>query len=623
MTSEIALTLAILAAAVVLFVTERLRVDTVALLVLISLALTGLVSPTEALSGFSNPAVVTVWAMFVLGGGLSKTGVANLIGRQVLRLAGQGESRLVIAIMLVGGAMSAFMNNVAVTAMLLPVVVDIARRTDRPPSKLLIPLAFGSLLGGMNTLIGTPPNLLVSMALGDYGLRPFQLFDYTPVGLAVTLAGVAYMVLVGRHLLPARELAPESTGLDLADLRRFYDLGDCLFAVRVPHDSSLADTTLAESRLGAALDLNVVGITRNNHTFLSPEPEERLEAGDTLLVEGMPVGGMDSNEIYILNQLHEAGAEIRVMHEDTDLQIYDIYRFDHAKYLVIDDTTSIILSENFGIQSIPLPNTRGNRGWGAVIRDADVGQYLTEVFERDSNPELDTIVDFWTLGLSGSEPGNYSTVFHYNTGIEKIDVTGAIDISIIMGPDNAHESILAMIAQASESIFIEQLYIKNWGDKINPYMAAAYNASERGCTVRVLLDSTDWNGDGVAENQGMVDDINEYASQHNLDVRARLVEQYYYHHLHNKGVIVDNTSVLVSSINWNENSPTENRELGVIIRNSDAAHFYSDAFWYDWSLEEQMKEESTTQLCLSYWWAIGGAVIVFLAALAALIKRTF
>jgi di/tricarboxylate transporter len=286
MTSEIALTLAILAAAVVLFVTERLRVDTVALLVLISLALTGLVTPSEALSGFSNPAVVTVWAMFVLGGGLSKTGVANLIGRQVLRLAGQGESRLVIAIMLVGGAMSAFMNNVAVTAMLLPVVVDIARRTGRPPSKLLIPLAFGSLLGGMNTLIGTPPNLLVSMALGDYGLRPFQLFDYTPVGLAVTLAGVAYMVLVGRHLLPARDLAPEPPGLDLADLRRFYDLGDRLFAVRVPHESALADTTLAESRLGAALDLNVVGITRNNHTFLSPGPEERLEAGDTLLVEG-------------------------------------------------------------------------------------------------------------------------------------------------------------------------------------------------------------------------------------------------------------------------------------------------------------------------------------------------
>jgi len=217
MTPEIALTLAITAAAVVLFVTERLRVDVVALLVLISLALTGLVTPTEALSGFSNPAVITVWAMFILSGSLHRTGVARLVGRQVLHLAGDGEGQLVMVIMLIGGAMSAFMNNVAVTAMMMPVVIDIAHRTNRPPSKLLIPLAFGSLLGGMNTLIGTPPNLLISMALHDYGLRPFQLFDYTPVGLAVMLAGVAYMALVGRRLLPRREWAQGSTGLRALD----------------------------------------------------------------------------------------------------------------------------------------------------------------------------------------------------------------------------------------------------------------------------------------------------------------------------------------------------------------------------------------------------------------------
>ncbi|MBC8449833.1 MAG: SLC13 family permease [Chloroflexi bacterium] len=283
MTPEAALTFGILAVAVVLFVTERLRVDVVALLVLISLSLTGLVTPAEALSGFSNPAVVTVWAMFVLSGGLSRTGVANLIGRQVLRLAGQGEGRLVAVIMLIGGVMSAFMNNVAVTAMMLPVVMNIARRTGRPPSKLLIPLAFGSLLGGMNTLIGTPSNLLVSMALRDYGLRPFQLFDYTPVGLAVMLAGVAYMVLVGRRLLPTRELVGGSL---LADWRQFYDLRERLFVVRVPHDSALAGKTLAESRLGAALGLNVIGIIRNSQTLLSPGPDEVIHADDRLLVKG-------------------------------------------------------------------------------------------------------------------------------------------------------------------------------------------------------------------------------------------------------------------------------------------------------------------------------------------------
>ena len=286
MAPEAILTLAILAVAVVLFVTERLRVDAVALLVMICLALTGLVTPSEALSGFSNPAVVTIWAMFILSGGLYRTGVAGMIGRQVLRLAGEGEIRLVIMIMLIAGTMSALMNNVAVTAMMLPVVVDIARRTGRPPSKLLIPLAFGSLLGGTNTLIGTPPNLLVSMALESYGLRPFHLFDYTPVGLAVALAGVAYMALVGRHLLPARELTHASPGWDLADLGKFYDLRERMFALRVPPGSALIGKTLAESRLGAALGLNVIVIIRDGHTILSPGLDAVISGGDRLLVEG-------------------------------------------------------------------------------------------------------------------------------------------------------------------------------------------------------------------------------------------------------------------------------------------------------------------------------------------------
>ena len=286
MTSEIVLTLTILAIAVVLFITEKLRVDVVALLVLLCLALTRLVTPDEAISGFSNPAVVTVWAMFILSGGLSRSGVANLIGRQVLRLAGQSEGWLIVVIMLIGGAMSAFMNNVAVTAMLLPVVVDIARRTNRPPSKLLIPLAFGSLLGGLNTLIGTPSNLLVSMALQDYGLQSFRMFDYTPLGLVVMLSGVVYMALLGRRLLPARELAHDPSDWDIAELDQFYSLSERLFVARVPQDSALAGRTLIQSRLGAALGLNVVLIIRNGRTILSPRPDKILYSGDRLLIEG-------------------------------------------------------------------------------------------------------------------------------------------------------------------------------------------------------------------------------------------------------------------------------------------------------------------------------------------------
>jgi di/tricarboxylate transporter len=148
----ILMTLAILVVAIILFVTERLRMDLVALLVLASLAVSGLVTPAEALSGFSNLAVVTATAVFILSGGLSRTGVAGLIGRQALRLAGQGEMRLLIVIMLAAAMLSAFMDNIGVAALLLPVVVDVARRTGRPPSKFLMPLAFAALLGGLGSL---------------------------------------------------------------------------------------------------------------------------------------------------------------------------------------------------------------------------------------------------------------------------------------------------------------------------------------------------------------------------------------------------------------------------------------------------------------------------------------
>jgi di/tricarboxylate transporter len=295
MTPEIAVVLGTIVVAIVLFITERLPMELVALLVLVGLAVSGLLTPAEALSWFSNPAVVTVWAVFILSGGMARTGVAGLLGRQVLRLSGHragssdtgGEVRLLVVIMLTAGIMSAFMNNVGVAALLLPVVMDIARRTGRPPSRLLMPLAFGSLLGGLNTLIGTPPNILISDALRDYGLRSFQLFDYTPVGLPITLAGVAFMVLVGRHLLPSRDpVKEELPNSNARNLREFYGLQERLFLLRLPADSPLAGRTLAQSRLGAILGLNVVAILRNRRTQLAPKPDTLLHAGDRLLVQG-------------------------------------------------------------------------------------------------------------------------------------------------------------------------------------------------------------------------------------------------------------------------------------------------------------------------------------------------
>lgn len=283
MTLEMGLVLAILAGAFVLLISEKVRMDVVALLVLGTLALTGLVDPAQALSGFSSPAVITVWAVFILSGGLTRTGVANFIGRQVLRVAGNGEARLIAAIMLTAGLMSSVLNNVGVAALLLPVVMDVARRTGRNPSRLLMPLAFGALLGGLTTLIGTPPNILVNDVLSDFGLARFEFFDYTPVGLAVLLSGVAFMVLVGRHLLPERDITKEAAG---ADLGRIFGYQERIAILRLPQGSPLTGRTLAASRLGAALGLNVLAILRPQDRKLAPGPNTVLQAGDQLVVEG-------------------------------------------------------------------------------------------------------------------------------------------------------------------------------------------------------------------------------------------------------------------------------------------------------------------------------------------------
>jgi len=285
-TPQVVLVLSILLIAMVILVTERMPMEVVALLVLGTVAITGLVSPAEALSGFSNPAVVTVWAVFILSGGLTRTGVGDVIGRYVLRLAGRRELSIVVIIMLSAGVMSAFMNNVAVAALMLPVVMDITRHTRQHPSRLLMPLAYGSLLGGLTTMIGTPPNILVSNALRDHDLMPFKLFDYTPIGIPVMIAGIAFVVLVGRHLLPARDVAIESSTSGHLNLREQYELQERMFIMGVPSDSVLVGKTLNASRMGSALGLHVLGIIRDGRTQLAPDPSAVLEAGDRLIVEG-------------------------------------------------------------------------------------------------------------------------------------------------------------------------------------------------------------------------------------------------------------------------------------------------------------------------------------------------
>jgi len=314
MTLDIALTLLIILGALILFATEKLRVDVVALMVLITVGVLGLVPADKLFSGFSNSAVVTVWAVYMVSGGLFKTGVANAMGSGILKVAGNTESRLIATIMLTVGVLSAFMNNVGATAMLLPAVVGISRVTKVAVSKMLIPLAFASLLGGAMTLIGTPANILATGILAARGLPTFGFFEFTPMGIVVLITGVLYMVLIGRRLLPVRE-GPGSKQED-------YNIRDYVTEVRVSPVSSLIGKTLLESRLGRDYDLTVLALQRENGDRPPLNRDTEIRMGDLLVVESSASDLMAARQSLGLTTEAERTLDIESL-ERGDVQIIE------------------------------------------------------------------------------------------------------------------------------------------------------------------------------------------------------------------------------------------------------------------------------------------------------------
>ncbi len=282
MDSQLIATLAILTAALVAFASDRLRPDVVALLVMVLLGATGVLTPQEALSGFSRPAVITILAIFILAEGLTCAGITDRVGRILLRVAGNGEGRLVVVVMLAGAFLSLFMNNIAAAAVLLPAASGAARKAGVSPSRVLMPLAFGTILGGMATLL-TTMNIVVGGILVDYGHDGYGLLDFAPLGLPIVAVGVAYMALWGRRLLPDHAPVSLRSHGDLLDL---YRLGESLFRARVPAGSYLVGRPLAQSTFRERFGLNVVAIERRGERLMSPPPSTRIEQGDVVLLEG-------------------------------------------------------------------------------------------------------------------------------------------------------------------------------------------------------------------------------------------------------------------------------------------------------------------------------------------------
>lgn len=275
MTHDQVLILAILACTVGMFLWGRWRHDMVAMGSLLACVLAGVLPTGDALAGFGHPAVITVACVLVMSRGLLTSGAVDVLTRHVLPKKA-GPTLSLLALMGLGAVLSGFMNNVGAMALLMPVAIQLAKRLELTPGQVLMPLAFGTILGGMTTLIGTPPNLIVSGFRAQTGAGGFAMFDFTPIGLAVALAGVVFVALVGWRLVPARK----QSGLD------GFETGSYLTEARVLPDSKSAGKSLRElEKVLDEADAQVVGLVRNEIRMTAPGLMRRVRAGDILVIE--------------------------------------------------------------------------------------------------------------------------------------------------------------------------------------------------------------------------------------------------------------------------------------------------------------------------------------------------
>lgn len=278
--------LAVVAVMVVMFISERVPVDVTAMAVVLVLMLGGYVTAQEAFSGFSSPVVVVMVCTLFVAGALRVTGVSDSMARFVQRYAGSNERVAIVIVMVISALLSAFMNNVSAATLLMPAVAVLSHEGNIPPSRLFMPLAFAVTLGGMLTLIGTPPNILAAELLRRRGLESFSFFEFSSYAIAALGAGIAFMATIGYKLLPVRKT--HGVTRRLTDLRALYNLQDRIFSVRVPEHSKIDGKTLSELRFGSFVSGVVVTIIRGGRKLLSPKADEKLHERDVLLVRGNP-----------------------------------------------------------------------------------------------------------------------------------------------------------------------------------------------------------------------------------------------------------------------------------------------------------------------------------------------
>ena len=327
-------TLIILLVSAILFVSGKVRSDLVAICALLALLLCQILTPTEALSGFSNTTVIMMIGLFVVGGGIFQTGLAKMIGSKVMSLAGNSETKMFLLVMLVTGAIGAFVSNTGTVALMLPIIVSMAASAGKSPRRFLMPLAFASSMGGMMTLIGTPPNLIVSDTLQNAGYEPLSFFSFLPVGLIILTVGILVLLPMTRLLTPKeKQKDKKKTGKSLKELVSEYGISSTLFRVHVRDEkSAVIGKTVAGLDVYRNYGLNVLEVRRSNgqNRFVRTvsqklaSPDMIIGQGDVLYLSGDPEMVTKFAEDYSLRLLDIHTDEIDGSSSHASMDFFDI-----------------------------------------------------------------------------------------------------------------------------------------------------------------------------------------------------------------------------------------------------------------------------------------------------------
>lgn len=370
---QLTLTFIILGITIVLFMTNKLRADLVAMLALLTFVITGILTPVEALSGFSNSVVIMIAGLFIIGAGIYRTGLAQMAGTLLLRYSGESESRLFVLLLVIVASVGAFMSNTGTVALMLPIVISIAMSIKSSPSKYLIPLSYMASFSGLLTLIASPPNLIVSQLLVDNGYEKLGFFQITPIGIIGVVVGIVYLYAVRNKLLPSSSASTTTNGfasLATKQLAIDYELGGKLFKVKVPEGSSLVGKRLAQLKIPATYHLCILKISRKSVEGLNlmpmtyqemAGPNSVIQEKDRLYIQGSAANLEKFIQAFGLVR-EEATSETEEL-VSKQLGIAEVLLTPHSK-LINETVRSINFREKYNLNILGI-----NRQGEFVVKD--------------------------------------------------------------------------------------------------------------------------------------------------------------------------------------------------------------------------------------------------------------